>query len=105
MTDDEGRPLYPLLIFDWIDWQGPLEKPDDVRSAAGLFPADNASAEEVLAGLMRFARRLVPARHRGRNPPLCGDRLARAGGAVLLSRCLQDGARGPAGLEEFCVHR
>lgn len=57
MTDDDGRPLYPLLIFDWIDWEGPLEKPDDVRKRAGLFPADGASAEEVRACLARFAER------------------------------------------------
>jgi mono/diheme cytochrome c family protein len=62
LTDDEGRPLYPLLIFDWIDWEGPLEKPDDVRKREGLFPAgdkntDKSSAEEVLACLTRFAQR------------------------------------------------
>lgn len=24
LTDDEGRPLYPMLILDWIEWRGPI---------------------------------------------------------------------------------
>ena len=56
MTDDEGRPLYPLLIVDWIDWEGPLESPADLQKREGLFPADNADASAVLACLTRFAK-------------------------------------------------
>ncbi len=55
MTDDEGNPLYPLLLVDWIDWEGPLESPEDTRKREGLFPADNADTPAVLACLTRFA--------------------------------------------------
>ncbi|HEY5312995.1 MAG TPA: DUF1592 domain-containing protein [Pirellulales bacterium] len=61
LTDDAGWPLYPLLIFDWIDWEGPLTKPDDLQKRAGFFPAERASADgpstaKVRACLARFAR-------------------------------------------------
>ncbi len=105
MTDDEGRPLYPLLIFDWIDWQGPLEKPDDVRKRSGLFPADNASTEDVLACLTRFAQRAWrrPVTEEEIRPyaTIVSRELA---ARVILSRGVQDCPGGPARLEEFRLH-
>ena len=56
-TDDEGRPLYPLLIFDGIEWEGPLEKPDDVAKRDGMLPADEDGAEVVRSKLTDFASR------------------------------------------------
>ena len=55
MSDDEGKPLYPLLIVDWIDWEGPLESPEDHQKREGLFPTDNADDKTVLTCLTRFA--------------------------------------------------
>ncbi len=57
MTDDEGNPLYPFLIFDWIEWEGPIDRPEDLRKREGLFPADGASPGEVRATLTRLAER------------------------------------------------
>lgn len=57
MTDDEGQPLYPFLIFDWIEWEGPLERPEDLRKREGLFPDKDANPEAVRAALTRFAER------------------------------------------------
>ena len=54
MTDDEGNPLYPFLIFDWMEWEGPIVKPEDVAKREGLFPHD---ADTVNACLKRFAER------------------------------------------------
>lgn len=54
LTDDEGNPLYPFLIFDWIEWEGPIVKPQDVAKREGMFPQD---ASEVDACLKRFAER------------------------------------------------
>ena len=37
MTDDQGLPIWPLLIVDWVEWEGPLTAAgptaDDARSA------------------------------------------------------------------------
>lgn len=57
MTDDEGNPLYPFLIFDWIEWEGPITKPGDAAKREGLFSEEGASPEEVRASLNRFAER------------------------------------------------
>lgn len=56
MTDDEGNPLYPFLIFDWIEWEGPILKPEDVRKREGIFPEEN-DTEKVKASLRTFAER------------------------------------------------
>ncbi|MCB1061888.1 MAG: DUF1592 domain-containing protein [Verrucomicrobiae bacterium] len=57
MTDDEGKPLYPFLIFDWIEWEGPIEKPEDIQKREGLFPNEDASPDEVKNTLTHFAER------------------------------------------------
>ncbi len=54
LTDEEGVPLYPFLIIDWVEWEGPII-PDDVRAKRALFmPDDAAPREEVRASLARF---------------------------------------------------
>lgn len=57
MTDDEGKPLYPFLIFDWIEWEGPIDTPEDLRKREGLFPDKDATPEEIRTALTRFAER------------------------------------------------
>lgn len=57
MTDDEGKPLYPFLIFDWIEWDGPLVKPEDLSKRTPFFPEDEAAPGAVSEHLARFARR------------------------------------------------
>ncbi len=57
MTDDEGRPLYPFLIFDWIEWEGPLETPGEPGKREGLFPDKDTSPEALRDALGRFAER------------------------------------------------
>lgn len=39
MTDDEGNSLYPLLIFDWIEWEGPIVDDADLKKRQ-LFDPD-----------------------------------------------------------------
>lgn len=56
MTDDEGNPLYPFLIFDWIKWEGPISRPEDVKKREGIFPTENDPAK-VKASLRSFAER------------------------------------------------
>ncbi|HVJ45834.1 MAG TPA: DUF1587 domain-containing protein [Luteolibacter sp.] len=30
LFDDDGKPIHPLLIIDWIEWEGPLTSEDDL---------------------------------------------------------------------------
>ncbi len=55
MTDDQGNPLYPFLIFDWIEWEGPVVKPEDLAKREGLFPELGATKSEAEACMTRFA--------------------------------------------------
>lgn len=57
MTDDEGNPLYPFLIFDWIEWEGPIVKSEDVVKREGIFPPEDATPEAVASSLEMFAER------------------------------------------------
>lgn len=57
LTDEEGKPLYPFLIVDWVEWEGPI-LPDGPTPAQKQFlpqkSGDLASARESLS---RFAER------------------------------------------------
>lgn len=55
MTDDEGNPLFPMLIFDWIEWEGPIDKPQDIAKREGFFPPENSDEFTTRAHLKRFA--------------------------------------------------
>lgn|GEM_PF-5834432 len=57
LTDDEGRAIRPLLLVDWIEWEGPLTTDEDRRRRAGLWPADPENPDDVQACLVRFAER------------------------------------------------
>jgi len=57
MSDDEGNPLYPFLIFDWIDWEGPIVKSEDLAKREGLFLTSETDSNEVSQCLRRFASR------------------------------------------------
>lgn len=56
MTDDDGNPLYPFLIFDWIKWEGPIVLEEDRKKRAAIFP-DNGESKEIENSLHRFAER------------------------------------------------
>lgn len=62
--DDEGRLIFPLLIVDSIEVEGPIHLPADIAKREGVFPsnANVAAAERVRdvgtgAALRRFAQR------------------------------------------------
>ena len=57
MTDDEGMPLYPFLIFDSIEWEGPIVKPADLAKREGLIPREGADEATIGDHLKRFAVR------------------------------------------------
>lgn len=57
MTDEEGKPLYPFLIFDWIEWEGPIDKPEDIAKRDGLFPDVESEIDACLKRLAELAWR------------------------------------------------
>jgi hypothetical protein len=63
MSDDEGKPLYPMLIFDWIEWEGPIEKAEDVVKREDVLPSEGETLSEVRTRMARFAE------HAWRRPP------------------------------------
>ncbi|WP_437206551.1 DUF1592 domain-containing protein [Planctomicrobium sp. SH664] len=54
LTDEEGKPLYPFLILDWIEWEGPLAPrvPTDLAIDS---PVDANELSQLQRYLTRFA--------------------------------------------------
>jgi len=55
LTDEEGNALFPLLIFDWIEWEGPIVKDRDRERRARFWPNSADDPDQVRASLERFA--------------------------------------------------
>ena len=58
---DAGEPLYPMLLVDWIEWEGPIVTEADQKKRDGVFPVNPAATEfdpsEIQARLKQFATR------------------------------------------------
>ncbi|QDU28210.1 hypothetical protein ETAA8_33100 [Anatilimnocola aggregata] len=54
LFDDQGQALYPLLLLDWVEWEGPLTSEADLQKREGLIPATQLEARE---GLRKLATR------------------------------------------------
>ncbi len=57
LLDEEGRSIFPLLIVDWVEWEGPILSEADQRKRDGLFPAKEGDLVEARECLKRFAAR------------------------------------------------
>lgn len=57
LTDDAGKPLHPLLLVDWIEWEGPLVSEADQRKRDGLMPTTAGDMNQARASLQLFADR------------------------------------------------
>ncbi len=55
--DDEGRALFPAVIIDWIEWEGPLETEEERSRREGLLPPGGATDAMAEEHLRRFAER------------------------------------------------
>ena len=55
IVDEEGRPVMPLLLVDWVEIDGPLTTEDDRVKRRGLWPVRADDPKEVQACLRRFA--------------------------------------------------
>ena len=57
VVDEEGRPVMPLLLVDWVEIEGPL-KTDSVRAKRkGVIPENEDDPQEMRTCLRRFAER------------------------------------------------
>ena len=57
LTDEDGEPLYPFLIVDWLEWSGPLAEEGPTYAQREFMPADLAGAREKLTRLAERAFR------------------------------------------------
>ncbi len=56
LFDDDGNPIHPLLIIDWIEWEGPLTT-DDAQAKRKSFLPENETDISVRESLGSFASR------------------------------------------------
>ncbi len=56
LFDDDGKPIYPTLIVDWIEWEGPITTPQDEVKRRSFQPVDEGEPA-VRDALHRFAAR------------------------------------------------
>ena len=57
-TDHEPpQPIFPMLLVDWLEYEGPLLTPTDQKKREGLYPASEDDVAEARACLSRFMAR------------------------------------------------
>lgn len=57
LFDDDGKALFPMLLVDWIEWEGPLTSELDLRKREGLVPASEGDITAARDSLRRLATR------------------------------------------------
>ncbi len=57
MFDDQGNALFPVVIVDWIEWEGPLQSEAERSRREGVLPPNDATDNVVAEHLQRFAER------------------------------------------------
>ena len=57
LFDDDGQAIYPTLLVDWIEWEGPLTSEADLKKREGLLPAKDGDLAEARYCLQRLATR------------------------------------------------
>ncbi|HWE03860.1 MAG TPA: DUF1592 domain-containing protein [Tepidisphaeraceae bacterium] len=57
LFDDDGKPIFPLLIVDWVEWEGPILSDADRKKRENLVPAKNGDVADARECLNRFATR------------------------------------------------
>jgi len=53
--NDAGEPIYPLLIVDWVETEGPIVPEADQKKRDGLIPAKVGDLNSARESLQRFA--------------------------------------------------
>ena len=48
MFDDKGNGIFSTVIFDWIEWEGPIVTTQEKALRKGIFPENNATLEKLV---------------------------------------------------------
>jgi mono/diheme cytochrome c family protein len=54
LTDEEGVPLYPFLIVDWVEWEGPIQTDDEKQKRLAYMPTDPSDLNQVRECFRKF---------------------------------------------------
>lgn len=54
---EDGRAIYPLLLVDWIEWEGPLVTEEMQQRRLAIYPQSRDDVEEARTCLKTLARR------------------------------------------------
>ena len=57
MFDDEGNGIFSTVLLDWIEWEGPLETPEELKRREGILPAAATPPQSIPELLRRFCER------------------------------------------------
>ena len=57
IVDEEGQPVVPLLLVDWVEVEGPLATEDDRSKRKGVIPENEDDPKYTRTCLKRFAQR------------------------------------------------
>ena len=57
IVDEQGRPVMPTLLIDWVEVEGPLTTEVNRAKKSGIFPMKEDDQEELTASLKQFAER------------------------------------------------
>ncbi|MCA9122418.1 MAG: DUF1592 domain-containing protein [Planctomycetales bacterium] len=57
LTDEVGNALYPFLILDWAEWQGPIVTDREAKLREDYLPTETGNMEQVRECLGTLARR------------------------------------------------
>ncbi|MGB0143198.1 MAG: DUF1592 domain-containing protein [Akkermansiaceae bacterium] len=57
MFDENGNGIYPMVLLDWIEWEGPIVTKEEHKKRAEVIPPESANGEEVAGFLQVFASR------------------------------------------------
>ena len=55
MFDDKGNGIFPTVLLDYIEWEGPIETKEEKTLRNNILPPENSTTESILQYLNRFA--------------------------------------------------
>ena len=57
VTDEDGQPILPFLIVDWVEWEGPVIDSAPTLAQQQYLPKENSDLSQAREILKRFADR------------------------------------------------